>query len=226
MWNAFRDRTDAGRQLASELREYADRNDVIVLALPRGGVPVGWEVAAALHAPLDIVNVRKLGTPGAPELAMGAIATGGVRVLNEEVIGPAGITESQIAKAVEVETHELERREQVYRGGRPAPDLSGRVAILVDDGVATGSTIKAAIRALRQLWPKEIVAAVPVGPPDTRDELGRLADRVVCLRMPPDFFAIGQWYQNFPQLTDREVCELMESPTQGRTAAGSREGAA
>lgn len=207
----FVDRIDAGRQLAARLRDYANRADVIVLALPRGGVPVAYEVAAALNAPLDVLNVRKLGMPDQPELAMGAIATGGVRVLNEAVIGPAGITESEIAKAVEEETRELERREQKYRGGRPAPDLAGRVAILVDDGVATGSTIKAAIRALRQLGPKEIVVAVPVGPPETCDELRALADRVVCPRMPSPFLAIGLWYESFPQLTDAEVCELMES---------------
>lgn len=222
MWSAFRDRAEAGRQLASELREFADRSDVIVLALPRGGVPVGWEVAAALRAPLDVINVRKLGAPGAPELAMGAIATGGVRVLNESVIGPAHITESEIAKVIEAETRELERREQKYRGGRPAPDLAGRVAILVDDGVATGSTIKAAIGALRQLGPKEIVVAVPVGPPETCDELRALADRVVCPRMPSPFLAIGLWYESFPQLTDAEVCELMESAlSDGAAAAAS-----
>jgi predicted phosphoribosyltransferase len=222
MWTAFRDRAEAGRELASELREFADRSDVIVLALPRGGVPVGWEVADALHAPLDIINVRKLGAPGAPELAMGAIATGGVRVLNEAVIGPARITESQIARAVEAEMRELERREQKYRGGRPAPDLAGRVAILVDDGVATGSTIKAAIRALRQLGPKQIIVAVPVGPPEICDELRALADRVVCPRMPSPFFAIGLWYESFPQLTDAEVCERMESARYDRAGAAAR----
>jgi predicted phosphoribosyltransferase len=222
MWRAFRDRAEAGRELASGLREFADRSDVIVLALPRGDVPVGWEVAAALRAPLDIINVRKLGAPGAPELAMGAIATGGVRVLNEAVIGAAGITASEIAKAVEAETRELERREQKYRGGRPAPDLAGRVAILVDDGVATGSTIKAAIRALRQLGPKEIVVAVPVGPPETCDELRELADRVICPRRPSPFIAIGLWYESFPQVSDAEVCELMESALSDRAAAPAR----
>ena len=222
MWRAFRDRAEAGRELASGLSEFADRSDVIVLALPRGGVPVGWEVAAALRAPLDIINVRKLGAPGAPELAMGAIATGGVRVLNEAVIGPAGITASDIAKAVEAEMRELERREQKYRGGRPAPDLAGRVALLVDDGVATGSTIKAAIRALRQLGPREIVVAVPVGPPETCDELRELADRVICPRRPSPFIAIGLWYESFPQVSDAEVCELMESALSDRAAAPAR----
>lgn len=210
MPTAYRNREDAGRELASALREYADRSDVIVLALPRGGVPVAREVANALHAPLDLINVRKLGTPGAPELAMGAIATGGVRVLNHSVIGLAGVTPEQIEEAVQVETRELERREQLYRSGRPAPDVSGRTVILVDDGVATGSTMKAAVRALRHQTPKRIVVAVPVGAGDTCRQLQVLADRVICPRMPADFVAIGLFYAAFPQLTDDEVRALME----------------
>ena len=206
----FRDRSDAGRQLAAKLAAYADRSDVLVLALPRGGVPVAFEVARALHAPLNVFLVRKLGVPGQEELAMGAIATGGVRVLNDEVVRAAGITEDVIADVAAQEQDELWRRERLYRGDRPAPDVRGKTVILVDDGLATGSTMRAAVAALRQQRPARIVVAVPVGAPETCAEFQAEADEAVCARAPEPFYAVGLWYDDFSQTTDEEVHDLLE----------------
>jgi len=206
----FRDRSEAGRVLAERLKEYADRPDVIVLALPRGGVPVGYEIAAALHAPLDVFLVRKLGLPGHEELAMGAIATGGVRVLNPDVVRPLQIADEIIDAVAQQELRELERRERLYRDDRPPPDVQGRIVILVDDGLATGSTMRAAVAALRQQQPARIIVAVPVGAAETCAEFQSEADEVVCARTPEPFYAVGLWYSDFSQTTDEEVRELLQ----------------
>jgi predicted phosphoribosyltransferase len=206
----FTDRVEAGRFLASKLRKYTDHPEVLVLALPRGGVPVAFEVARALRAPLDVFLVRKLGVPGHPELAMGAIASGGVRVLNDDVVGALGISRDVIEAVAAVEEQELERRERIYRGGRPPPDVRGRTVILVDDGLATGSTMRAAVAALRQHGPDRIVVAVPVGAPDTCEEFRSEADDVVCARTPEPFYAVGLWYGDFSQTTDEEVHDLLD----------------
>jgi putative phosphoribosyl transferase len=205
----FHDRTDAGRRLAAKLKSLVGRPDVIVLALPRGGVPVGYEVARELGVPLDVFLVRKLGTPGREELAMGAIASGGVRVLNTEVVRTLGITPAEIAEAAAREADELRRREEAYRDGRPAPDLHGRMVILVDDGLATGSTMRAAVAAVRKLGPARVVVAVPVGAAETCQEFRAIADDVVCVDTPEPFFAVGNWYEDFAQTTDDEVRELL-----------------
>jgi putative phosphoribosyl transferase len=205
----FRDRREAGRVLAAMLKEYAGRDDVVVLALPRGGVPVAFEVAEALAAPLEIFLVRKLGTPGHRELAMGAIASGGIRVLNEDVVRWLGISPEQIDAVALEEQRELERRQAAYLEGRAPARLEGRIIILVDDGLATGSTMRAAVQAVRQMRPARIVVAVPVGAPDTCRELAAVADEVVCARMPEPFSAVGQWYANFDQTTDAEVMDLI-----------------
>jgi len=205
----FRNRTDAGRQLAEKLVAYADRGDVLVLALPRGGVPVAFEVAQALGAPLDVFVVRKLGVPGYEELAMGAVATGGVRVLNDEIVRGLGISDHQIDAVVARELHELARRERLYRGDRPPPDVAGRTVILVDDGLATGATMRAAVAALRQRQPARIVIAVPTASPDTSEALKAEADDVVCAVTPEPFLAVGDWYEDFTQTTDDEVRELL-----------------
>lgn len=205
----FRDRTEAGRQLAKKLGHYAGRPGVIVLALPRGGVPVGFEVAAALGAPLDVFLVRKLGVPGREELAMGAIASGGVRVVNEDVVRELNIPQRWLDIAEADESEELRRRESAYRDGRPAPDVRGEVVILVDDGLATGATMKAAVAALRGMGPERIVVAVPVGAPQTCDEFRGLADEVVCASQPDPFYAVGSWYRQFDQTSDEEVRALL-----------------
>src|SRR4051794_19860325 len=205
----FRDRTDAGRRLAARLGRYAGRDDVIVLALPRGGVPVGAEVAQALHAPLDVFLVRKLGVPGHEELAMGAVATGGVRVLNEQVVRALHIPDQVIDAVARWELEELARRERLYRGDRPPPDVRGRTVILVDDGLATSATMLAAVRALRQQQPARIVVAVPIASRDTCELLRDEADDVICAATPDPFYAVGLWYENFEQLTDEEVRELL-----------------
>jgi predicted phosphoribosyltransferase len=205
----YRDRVDAGRALADLLREYADRPDVIVLALPRGGTPVAYEVARALHAPLDIFLVRKLGVPGHEELGMGAVATGGVIVLNEQVVRALGIPGRVIDAVAEREQMELARRDRLYRGDRLPPDLRGRTVILVDDGLATGSTMLAAVRALRQELPARIVVAVPVAARETCELLKEEADDVVCVATPEPFHAVGVWYQDFSQTSDEEVRELL-----------------
>jgi predicted phosphoribosyltransferase len=206
----FRDRTEAGRRLAAELAAYAGRPDVLVLALPRGGVPVAFEVARALHAPLDVFLVRKLGVPGHEELAMGAIATGGVRVMNSDVVRALHIPEEAIEAVAAEEQQELERRERLYRDDRPAPEVHGRTVILVDDGLATGSSMRAAVAALRYLRPARIVVAVPVAAPDTCTELQAEVDDVVCVRTPEPFYGVGLWYDDFSQTTDAEVHALLE----------------
>jgi predicted phosphoribosyltransferase len=205
----FRNRTDAGRQLAEKLAAYANRPDVLVLALPRGGVPVGCEVARALGAPLDVFLVRKLGVPGYEELAMGAVATGGVRVLNDEIVRGLGISEHEIDAVVARELRELSRRDRLYRGDRPPSDVAGRTVILVDDGLATGATMRAAVQALRQQQPGRIVAAVPTASPDTCQVLKAEADDVICAITPEPFFAVSHWYDDFTQTTDDEVRELL-----------------
>jgi putative phosphoribosyl transferase len=204
----FADRRDAGRALASHLAQYSGRDDVVVLALPRGGVPVGYEVARAIGAPLEVFLVRKLGAPGHRELAMGAIASGGIRVLNDEVVRWMGITPQQIDAVAREEQRELERREQAYTKDAPVP-LEGRIVILVDDGLATGSTMRAAVQAVRQRNPAKVIVAVPVGSPDTCAELRAIADEVVCVHAPERFSAVGQWYDDFAQTTDAEVAELI-----------------
>ncbi|MBZ5532800.1 MAG: phosphoribosyltransferase [Acidobacteriia bacterium] len=205
----FEDRVDAGQQLAQRLTEYAGRPDVIVLGVPRGGVPVAFEIAQALHAPLDILLVRKLGAPGQRELAMGAIASGGVRIMNEEVVRDLAVSEEQIAAAVAEQEAELQRREQLYRGVRPGISVHGKTVILVDDGIATGSSMFAAISALRTLQPKKIVVAVPVAPLHTYHQIKRVADDVVCALTPEGFFGISEFYGSFPQIEDAEVSALL-----------------
>jgi putative phosphoribosyl transferase len=207
----FADRREAGAELASKLGHYAKRNDVVVLALPRGGVPVGFDVAEALDAPLDIFLVRKLGMPGYAELAMGAIASGGVRVLNQDVINWYGISPDDVDAVARGEQRELERREREYRRGRPMVDLRGKVVILIDDGLATGSTMRAAVEAVRQHGPAQVVVAVPVGAPSTCEEFAELTDEIICARAPEQFAAVGQWYRDFSQTTDEEVRQLLEA---------------
>lgn len=208
---AFRDRTEAGRVLAHLLSAYAGRDDVIVLGLPRGGVPVAAEVAAGLGAPLDVYVVRKLGVPGHDELDMGAIAGDGVRVLNQNVIRTLRIDPEDIDRVAAREWAELERRVQVYRDDRPPPEVQGKVVIVVDDGLATGSTMRAAVAALRSRQPKRIVVAVPVGAPSTCADLATEADEVVCARTPRAFRAVGQFYDDFAPTTDEEITRLLES---------------
>lgn len=205
----YKDRREAGVDLAGHLRQFTDRRDVVVLALPRGGVPVAYEVARALHAPLDVFLVRKLGVPGHRELAMGAIASGDVRVLNDEVVRWYGIPERVIDDVAREEQAELERRERAYREGRSPVDISGRVVVLVDDGLATGSSMKAAVRAVRARTPSRIVVAVPVGAPETCRALASIADEVICARTPEYFAAVGQWYLDFSETTDDEVRDLL-----------------
>jgi predicted phosphoribosyltransferase len=209
MERAFVNRTEAGRLLAEKLEKYANRNDVVVLGLPRGGVPGAYEVAKRLNAPLDVFIVRKLGVPGFEELAAGAIASGGVRVLNEDVVRAIPYATEAIEAVTAKETAELQRREQIYREGRPAPALRDRIAILVDDGLATGATMRAAVKALRQQGAAKIVVAVPVGPPDTCEELAQEADEAICLSTPPFFQAVGQYYEDFSQTSDDDVRELL-----------------
>lgn len=206
----FRDRADAGRILAEELIRYAGRDDVVVLALPRGGVPVAYQVARALRAPLDVFLVRKLGVPGYEELAMGAIASGGVTVLNQAVIRALEIAPETIEETISSEQAELQRRELAYRGGRAPLGVTGKTVILIDDGLATGSTMRAAIAAMRKLRPASIVAAVPTSAASTCEEIRGLADGCVCGQTPEPFHAVGLWYDDFSQTTDEEVCELLE----------------
>jgi putative phosphoribosyl transferase len=206
----FRNRSEAGRQLAEKLKNYEGRPDLLVLALPRGGVPVGFEVAQALGAPLDLFLVRKLGVPGHEELAMGAIATGGIRVLNQDVIEELRINDELILAVAAQEEKELERRERAYRGNRPMPDIRGRTIILVDDGIATGSTMHAAIAALRKLEPARLIVAVPAAAPSAGEEFQNEADDFVAVITPDSFVAVGQWYEDFSQTTDGEVRDLLE----------------
>jgi len=206
----FADRVEAGRLLAEQLHSYAGRPDALVLALPRGGLPVAFEIATRLHLPLDIFLVRKLGAPGQPELAMGAIATGGARVLNEDVIRYLSVPPEVIDAVAHAEQIELERREQAYRGERPTPDLHGKQVILVDDGLATGSSMRAAIGAVRTQSPARIIVAVPVAARETCEELKREVEELVCLRTPEPFSAVGLWYDDFSQTSDEEVRDLLQ----------------
>ncbi len=206
----FRDRAEAGRLLAAELMRYAGVPDTVVLGLPRGGVPVAFEVAKALRAPLDVFVVRKLGVPAQPELAMGAIASGGIRVLNEEVVQRLGIPEKVIEAVAGEEERELERRESAYRGSRLKPDVRGRTVILIDDGVATGSTMRAAVRALNSQHPARLIVGVPTAAASTWRELRPEVDEFIALMTPEDFESVGQWYENFDQTGDLEVTSLLE----------------
>ncbi len=209
MEHPFRDRREAGQRLAQTLSPYRGRDDVIVLALPRGGIPVGYEVAHALGAPLEVFVVRKLGLPWHEELAMGAIASGGARVLNDDVLRAHGVTQSQLDEVTAREQIELDRRERQYRDGRVFPDLRGKTVILVDDGLATGASMRAAVAALRHDGPSKVVVAVPVAPRETCDAFRDLADEIICSATPEPFYGVGQWYENFEQTTDDEVNDLL-----------------
>ncbi len=210
MSRRFESRADAGRALAVMLTTYAGRQDTIVLGLPRGGVPVAYEIAQALGLPLDIFLVRKLGVPGHEELAMGAIASGGVRVLNDDVIGPLGIDAATIDQVAEREQQELERREEAYRDGRSRPNVAGRIVLLIDDGLATGSTMLVAIRALRLQHPARIIVAVPTAAPATCAEIGREVEEIICAMTPEPFYAVGLWYDDFSETTDDDVRSLLD----------------
>jgi predicted phosphoribosyltransferase len=205
----FDDRSDAGRSLAAALAHYGGRDDVVVLALPRGGVPVGYEVATALGADLDVIVVRKLGAPGQEELALGAIAAGGTIVLNDDVVHGLGVPEATVDDIARREGQELARRERAYRGSRPAADLRDRTVILVDDGLATGATMRAAVESVRQRRPERLVVAVPTAAADTRDEIAREVDEVVCVTTPTPFRGVGMWYRDFAQTSDDEVMRLL-----------------
>jgi putative phosphoribosyl transferase len=209
---SFRDRREAGRMLAEELASYRGKDDLLVLGLARGGVPVGWEVAAALPAALDVFLVRKLGVPHWTELAMGALASGGGIVMNDNVIASLGISDEQVSAVIDREATELERREHAYRGDRPPADPRGKTVFLVDDGIATGASMLAAVRTLRAVGPKSIVVAVPVGPSAVCEQLGREADDVVCAITPAQFEAVGQVFADFRQVTDDEVRRLLAMP--------------
>jgi predicted phosphoribosyltransferase len=210
MRTRFHDRRAAGQALASLLGAYANRPDVLVLALPRGGVPVGAEVASALGAPLDVFVVRKLGVPGQEELAMGALAGGGVRVLDQDIIRGAGVTQDDVDRVSAMEAAELARREHQYRDNRPPPDVQGKTVVLVDDGLATGSSMRAAVLAVRARNPAKVVVAVPVGAPETCEAFRAIADDIVCVETPDPFQAVGLWYEDFSQTTDEEVHALLE----------------
>lgn len=218
----YADRHEAGAELAQFLGAYGHRNDVIVLGLPRGGVPVAAEVASRLHAPLDVFIVRKLGLPGHREFAMGALASGGVRILNTDVTSQFYVPTGAIEAVVAEETRELARRERLYRGSRPPLALKDRVVILVDDGLATGSSMLAAVQAVRRLEPRTVVVAVPVGSAEACDKLRPQADEVVCVRTPRDFSAVGLWYRDFSETSDDEVQALLAQPAAGPTSAGAR----
>jgi putative phosphoribosyl transferase len=217
----FKDRTDAGRKLAARLKHYADREDVLVLALPRGGVPVAYEVAKELNVPLDVFLVRKLGVPGHEELAMGAIASGGVRVVNEDIVNYLKIPNAVIDAVAAREQRELERRARAYRGDRPPPDVKDRIVILIDDGLATGSTMRAAAASLRLQKPRRIVVAVPVSSPETCDEFRSEVDEIVCAFTPEHFQGVGLWYEEFSQTSDEEVRELLKRAMQQQRRVAS-----
>jgi predicted phosphoribosyltransferase len=219
----YSNRSEAGKYLATKLPDYANRHDVIVLALPRGGVPVGFEVAKALNAPLDIFLVRKLGVPNYEEYAMGAIATGDIRVLNEDTVNYLDIPHEVIDLVAAREMKELKRRERAYRGNRSEPEVRVKTVVLVDDGLATGSTMRAAVEALRQKGPSRIVVAVPVSAPDTCDEYRMGADEVVCASIPESFYGVGEWYLDFTQTSDEEVRELLETASASEAARNNHE---
>jgi len=218
MAEPYRDRAEAGRVLAEKVAESVEGPDVLVLALPRGGVPVAYEVARRLGAPLDVFLVRKLGVPGHPELAMGAIASGGVRILNNDVVRHLRIPDDVIEAVTEDERRELLRRERAYHGDRPAPDVRGRTVILVDDGLATGSTMRSAVVALRRQGPRRLIVAVPIAAPSTCEEFRSEVDEVICARTPDPFYAVGYWYEDFTQTTDEEVRDLLGRAPEGRGA--------
>lgn len=218
----FGDRVDAGRRLADKLKAYAKREDVIVLGIPRGGVPVASEVATALDAPLDVFVSRKLGVPGQEELAFGAVATGGVRVLDQELIDAVGISKEEIEQITQRVRAEVERRERVYRGSRPPLELQGKTVVLIDDGIATGASMRAAINALRQMKPARIVVAVPVAPLSTCHRLRSEVDELVCVHMPESFYAIGQFYADFSQVADEEVTDLIRRAAQRAVPRGAQ----
>jgi predicted phosphoribosyltransferase len=222
MDHVFRDRHEAGRLLAARLTDYADRTDVVILALPRGGVPVAFEMATALHVPLDVMVVRKLGVPGHEELAMGAIASGGVQVVNEDVMRNLNLSPAVLKSVAAIEHQELIRRERAYRGSRGSAIVEGRTVILVDDGLATGSTMRAAVTALRRRDPARIVIAVPTAAPETCEELRSEVDEMICAMTPTPFYGVGQWYEDFSQTTDEEVRDLLEraTPVSHRGEAG------
>lgn len=209
MSGVFRDRREAGQRLAANLKAYAGRDDIVVLALPRGGVPVAYEVAEALGAPLDVFVVRKIGLPWHEELAMGALASGGVRLLNEEIIDLYRVDRKEVDRVMRREEAELERREHLYRGDRPFPDLRNKTVILVDDGLATGSTMRVAVEALRKEGPARIIVAVPVAAAETCEAFRDVADDIVCAITPEPFYAVGLWYEDFSQTTDDEVHQLL-----------------
>lgn len=209
----FNDRTDAGKRLAAKLSEYANREDVLILALPRGGVPVAFEVAKELNVKMDVFIVRKLGVPGNEELAMGAIASDNIRVLNEDVVRSFGIHQKVIDEVAAKERKELERREHMYRGNRPAPKISGSTVILIDDGLATGATMRAAVAAVKTKNPAKVIVAVPVAAPDTCSFFGNEVDEVICVATPEPFYGVGAWYEDFSQTTDKEVIELLDRAT-------------
>lgn len=209
MSHFYKNRREAGRDLAIALAEYANQTDVMVLALPRGGVPVAYEVADILKAPLDVLLVRKLGVPGHEELAMGAIAWGNVQIINQDIVQQLGISKKAIQQVIGKETQELHRRNHLYRNDQPLPQIEGNRIIIVDDGLATGATMKAAVSALNQLGADQIIVAVPVGSASTCQELGKTVNQVVCLQTPEPFYGVGQWYQDFSQTTDQEVEHLL-----------------
>jgi putative phosphoribosyl transferase len=217
----FENRTDAGRKLATRLKRFADRDDVLVLALPRGGVPVAYEVAKELKAPMDVFLVRKLGVPGHEELAMGAIASGGVRVINEELVNYLGIPDEVIDETAAFEERELERRARAYRGDRPPPDVKDRIVILIDDGLATGSTMRAAAASLRPQKPRRIVVAVPVSSRETCDEFRSEVDEIICVATPQHFQGVGLWYNDFSQTSDDEVRKLLKRAAQAEYRVAS-----
>lgn len=206
----FTDRKQAGKKLANELQKYKNRDKVVVLGLPRGGVPVAYQVAKELNAHLDVFVVQKIGVPTHPELAMGAIASGGVKVTNENVIRQAGVSEEQIEEVVQEEKQELERREKLYRGSRPDIDLEGKTVILVDDGMATGASMRAALKALKKHNPEKVIIAVPTAPKDSCEEFRSKVDKMICLQTPTPFWGVGGSYQDFSQTTNQEVRELLE----------------
>lgn len=206
----FNDRIDAGRRLAKRLSEYSNRPDVLILALPRGGVPVAFEVAKTLNVKMDVFIVRKLGVPENEELAMGAIASDNIRVLNEDVIRSFQIPQRVIDEVAANELKELERRERLYRGDRPKPNISGSIVILIDDGLATGATMRAAVAAVKTKSPTKVVIAVPTAAPDTCSAFGKEVDEIICVATPEPFYGVGTWYEDFSQTTDKEVCELLD----------------
>jgi putative phosphoribosyl transferase len=215
MFTPFRDRTEAGKLLAKLLTAYTNQRDVLVLALPRGGVPVAFEIARALHAPLDVIVVRKLGVPGQEELALGAIATGGVRILNKDVVQFLDIPDEMIDFIAANEQQELERRERLYRGDRPVYAVRGRKVIIVDDGIATGATMHAAVAAIKERRPSRIIIAVPTAAPSTCDEFAAEVDELACVIRPEPFIAVGYWFRQFSQTTDEEVRNLLEQANHG-----------